>query len=179
MENTSINKTQIETMIKLNYFSDYGYNLKLLKLFGEFKDGENQYKKTYADKTKEKRIVALKQYENSLEDEKLSIKEHDEFEMKILGHPWTVYDLPKIYVYITSVDTTYSPKVGCYCIANGKSEIMKIDKKTFAKNKIKPGDIIKLLKSTSKPKSKKVGNDWIPIPNTKEWWILNYQVIDL
>jgi DNA polymerase-3 subunit alpha len=178
-ENTPLNTRQIEILIKANYFDEFGLNKKLFNIFNQFTNGDNKYKKTYVDKTKQKRIISLYEYETKIEDEKLSIKEQLAFEKDILGYAQSTYDLPKVYTYILDIDTTYSPKLNCYCLANGKTEIMKIDKKTFNKNKVKAGDIVKLLKSVPKPKSKKVGDDWVPIPNTKEWWIQNYQIVDL
>jgi hypothetical protein len=176
IDNTSINKTQIETMIKLNFFSDYGYNLKLLKIFKEFKDGENQYKKTYVDKTKQVRIAALKEYEDQLEDEKLPMLEQFKFEEEMLGVPQSTYDLPKTLTYITDVNTTYSPKLECYCIANGKTEIMKIDKKTFKKHPVQKGNILQIIETDRKPRRWKENEQWVSNPNMLEWWIVKYAI---
>ena len=41
---------------------------KLYNIFNEFINGEHKYKKTYADKTKQKRIAELKEIEKNMEN---------------------------------------------------------------------------------------------------------------
>ena len=49
-----------KNLIKINYFRQFGGNLKLLRLFDEFRSGDGRYSRKYTDKTKEKRIEILK-----------------------------------------------------------------------------------------------------------------------
>lgn len=178
-ENTSINTRQIEILIKLNYFDEFGNNGKLYNIFNEFINGEHKYKKTYVDKTKQKRIAELKEIEKNMEDTKLPIKEQLEFEKEILGYPVSTYKLPKSYVYILDIDKKYSPKVTCYCLANAKSEVMKIPKEYYNKHKIEQGDIIIINKFKRKPKLRKTENGFEPIEGEFEWWIEDYSKKEL
>jgi hypothetical protein len=57
-DNTSINKTQIANLIKLNYFNDFGENKKLLIVYEKYCE---KYKKTYVDKIKAIKINELKE----------------------------------------------------------------------------------------------------------------------
>ncbi len=178
-ENCIANNRQIEIMTTLNYFKKFGRNKKLLSILEKFNKGEMQYKKTYVDKTKEKRIQALKDFENEQEDIAFPIKEQMEYEIKILGHPQTTYNLHPKFVYVLNIDKTYSPKVKLYGLQSGKIADMKIDKKTFNMNKIFEKDIIQILNHTVKPKSRKTDTGYEIIPNTKEFWITEYQKINL
>lgn len=178
-ENTSINTRQTEILIKLNYFEEFGNNGKLYNIFNEFINGEHKYKKTYADKTKQKRIAELKEIEKNMENTKLPIKEQIEFEKEILGYPTSTYKLPKSYLYILDTDVKYSPKVVCYCLANGKSEVMKIPKQYYNKHKIKQGDIIIASKFKKKPKLKKTETGFEPIEGEFDWWIEEYSKKEL
>lgn len=54
-----------------------------MKLYREFKDGENRFSKTHVAATQEKRLVALRDLEDSLEDERISIHETVAFEILI------------------------------------------------------------------------------------------------
>lgn len=175
IEEVSINKTQLETLIKLNYFPDYGYNLKLLNIYKEF---SLKYKRTYAKKTKLMRINELKEYESTVADEKIPIKEQLAFELEVMRTLKSTYDLPKQYIYIIDCDTTYSPKLKCYCLANGKTAIMKVEKRTYNKNKIKKGDIIRIIRSHPAPRKKKEGDDWVVVEGEKDWWIDSYEIVN-
>jgi hypothetical protein len=53
---------------------------------------------------------------------------------------------------------------------------MKVDKKTFNKNKVSQGDIVRLVKLHKKPKSKKVGDQWVQT-DIMEWWIDDYVIV--
>ena len=61
-ENTKLNKTSIEILIKMNYFEEFGTINTLLKLYEIFRDN---YKKTYVDKTKQKKIEIVKELEST------------------------------------------------------------------------------------------------------------------
>jgi DNA polymerase-3 subunit alpha len=176
-ENTSVNSRQLEILIKGNFFSEFGYNKKLLNIYKEFEDGKNRYDVKHKEATKIKRIAALKEFENQSEDEKLTVREQLSFEREMLGYAQSTYNLSKTYVYLLDVDTTYSPKLNCYCLANGKTETMKIDKKTFKKNIVSQGDIIRLVKLHKKPKMQKQGDEWIQT-DIMEWWIDDYVVVN-
>ena len=58
-ENTSIGDSKIETLISLNYFSDFGRNKKLLDIFNEFTNGKNRYNKKHTQKNETKKKIPL------------------------------------------------------------------------------------------------------------------------
>lgn len=96
--------------------------------------------------------------------------------------------LDKRYIMVTNLETRYSPKFIGYCLNNGETEEFKVyaSKKgkgmpgtTYFKDRpFKEGDILFTNKFNSKPKSIKTEDGWEDIPNSKEWWITDYQVVD-
>lgn len=139
-ENTTINIRQVRVLTTINFFSEFGKNKKLLsvlELFG------NRYSKQHTDKTKVKRVAEIKKFEADAEDVALPLNEQIELEQEYVGYITVrIEDIPKRYVYVKDIDTKYTPRVTLYCLNTGKTLEMKVDKKAFAKNKIKKGDVI-------------------------------------
>lgn len=174
LEEKQIMSVKIGDLIKIQYFEEFGNNGKLLKLYDEFNNGKNKYNRKHKDNTKEKRIEALKQMEKELPDEKLPIKTQMDFENEILGYVQVTCDVDKRYIYIMDVNTKFAPRVECYCLANGKTESMKINRKVFNKNPIETNDIIYIKKCTPKTQKRFENGKFIDIEGTKEWWIDDY-----
>lgn len=85
-ENTSCNSRQIKILISLDYFKEFGGINYLLKIFDEFEDGKNKYKKTYVEKTKTKRIEALKSMLSEIEAPPTTIIDIITNEKEYLGY---------------------------------------------------------------------------------------------
>lgn len=175
-EKTSANTRQINILIQLNYFKCFGNNGKLLALYKEFTEGENRYDKKHKDKTKQKRVEALKQMEQDLPNTKIPIIEQMEFENEILGYIQLTYNVDKRYVYIMDVNTKFAPRVEVYCLANGKTESMKIQRKIFNNKPLCKNDVIFIKVCKPKPQNKFENGRYVPIPDTKEWWIEDYEI---
>jgi DNA polymerase-3 subunit alpha len=169
----------MKIFIKLNYFNKFGGNQKLLNIYEEFSTGKNKYGKNLKESTKQNRINELKEFEKQAKNTMLSIKEQLGFELEVLGNPISVFQVPKGTGYALEVDISYSPKIRIYGLLNGKILDMKIDKKTFNKNKIAQFEFIRIIKHNCKPKYRKNGENFEPIPNTQEWWIEEYEKINL
>jgi DNA polymerase-3 subunit alpha len=179
-ENTSLGDSKTETLIKLNYFSDFGRNRKLLDIFTEFTKGKNKYDKKHTDTTKQKRIPLLYEYEKTVEDIALPIKDQITFEQEVLGEPMSIFELPR-HVFVLDVDTKNSPRLSVYGLYTGKNDIIKIDKKTYNKSKVQKGDIVFIDKFKMKPRAKFNGNDEKGKPmfsytDEKDCWITDYKI---
>ena len=97
-------------------------------------------------------------------------------------------DIDKRYVLVMDLDTKYSPKFNAYCLNNGKVQELKVYKQkkgrgqnnvTYFKDKpFKDGDLLYTNKFNSKPQSMKTEDGWVDIPDTKEWWLIDYNVVD-
>jgi len=179
-EKTTLGDAKIEALIKLNYFSQFGRNKKLLDIFLEFTKGKNRYDKKHKDKTKQLRIQGLYEYEKTVEDAVLPITEQITYETEMFGIPMTTYDLPKC-IYVLSVDIKNAPKLSVYGLNTGKLDTIKIQKKIFKKNEVKVGDIIYIKKHNFKLKAIFVGNDEKGKPifkhgSEKECWLEEYTI---
>jgi DNA polymerase III alpha subunit len=176
LEEKGILCSKIEDLIKIQYFNEFGDNGKLLNLYKEFTEGESRYDKKHKDKTKVKRIEALKQIESAMLNTQISIKDQMDFENEILGYVQVTRDVDKRYVYVMDVNTKFAPRVEVYCLNNGKSESMKIQKRVFNRTPLEAGDIIHIHNCLSKPQKRFENGKFIDIPDTKEWWIEDYRI---
>lgn len=173
----AFNATNIEVLIKMDYFREFGHNGKLMEVWRQFRCGEGmQYKKTYVDSTRTKRIAALTQFEGSCPDEPLSPYDQLSFESIHYGSPISVFpDCRQTYV-VMAVETKYSPKVSLYSAATGKSGTIKIKKDTFKSQPLDVGDVIIVGKYDKRPRYTYIDGKSVPIPGTKELWVQEYVV---
>ena len=147
-ENTSIDKRQLETLIKCNYFDEFGKNGKLIELLERFKE---KYKKTHTDKTKMKRLEELREYEGYIDDCRLPFCEQIETELDVLGYIAFRAPCNKRLFYVVDSNTRYTPILNIYSLSSGKTSRCKVEKKAYAKSKIKNGDILYVQEVTRKP----------------------------
>lgn len=147
-ENTSIDKRQLETLIKCNYFDEFGKNGKLIELLERFKE---KYKKTHTDKTKMKRLEELREYEGCIDDCRLPFCEQIETELDVLGYIAFRAPCNKRLFYVVDSNTKYTPILNIYSLSSGKTSRCKVEKKAYAKSKIKNGDILYVQEATKKP----------------------------
>ena len=138
-ENTTINIRQLRVLTSINFFREFGKNKKLLSILEKF---DERYSKQHTDKTKAKRIQEIRDYEESLDDEALPLGEQIALEMDYIGYISVRMDISKRYTYVADIDTKFTPRVSLYCLNTGKTIDAKVDKKKFAKNKFKQGDVI-------------------------------------
>jgi len=179
MEEKSILCVKIESLIKIQYFEEFGKNQKLLTLYDEFQNGTFRYDRKHKDKTKEKRIIELKRIEEETLNENVPLKDQLDFENKILGYINCTYPINKRYVYISGVDTKYAPRVDCYCLNNGKYETMKIQKRLFNNNLLEEGDVIYMEHCEKKNRMVKTENGFDTIEDEFVWWIRDYRKVDI
>lgn len=187
----ALNTAVVEKLIKLDYFSEFGSIKKLLRLYNEFYNGSHCFKSTFVPASQQKRmdeLIAIETGDNSgvvgflsgiLDDNtakvSITIDEDDpidvvRYECELIGSPMTLLPAPyKGYYAILEVDTKYSPKIRLQSVTTGNVGMMKILKKTFQQNPLKPGMIIRL-------------NRWRPKeaygrPGVMENWIDAYTVV--
>ncbi len=185
---------QLDILIKLGYFSDFGSIGKLLKIVEIY----NQYgSKTIIKKdqcTIDKDIML--QYATETEKQ-YRLKDKDGFINYLLGditykeYPITqrIKDEKEYlgYVslkiegksstwYVTDINTKYSPKVFLYNVGTGEEKVVKIEKRKY---QLAPFDKDVCLRATfeTKNKCKKDENgDWVKLEE-KEEWIKYYSVV--
>lgn len=155
-EKTSVNSRQMDILIKLNFFEEFGGNRYLLDIYKLF---ASRYKKTYVEKTKIKRIEEINNEILNISNVSFGIKEQLQYEKEFLGFPQSTFDMDSDFIYVSDIDLKYSPKVMCYYLKNGYEECLKILKSDYKQETFDVGDIIKLGSVISKPKAKKVDVD--------------------
>lgn len=126
-EDSLANKTRILNLIKLNFFSEFGGNAKLIKVYEEFDSGKNKYDKKHVDKTKEKRLPLLIDFEKSLDDESLPLSEQIAAELDLLEYIQTdLSSLDRQAILVTAVDTKYSPRLSVMRLRDGETTQIKM-----------------------------------------------------
>jgi DNA polymerase III alpha subunit len=184
-ENTNLGSSKIGELIKLNYFSDFGRNKKLLTIFNEFTNGKNRYDKKHSEKTKVKRIQALHEFESTVEDLSLPYAEQIAYETELLGTPMSIYDLPKGTCFIIDLDLKNSPKATVYGLSTGVLTEVKVLKKIYNKQPFNKGNVVQFLKLQKKPKVKFMGQDqngkpiFEPIEGEFDAWSENYKLVNV
>jgi DNA polymerase III alpha subunit len=158
-DNTALGNAKIETLITLNYFSEFGRNQKLATIFQEFTKGKNRYNTKHTEKTKQSRIPLLYDIENNTEDIALPIKEQIKYETELLGTPMTTYPVQNGTSYIIDLDLKNSPKATVYGLSTGKIVDVKIQEKHYKKLPFEKGDIVRFLNIKRKQKVKFVGKN--------------------
>ena len=198
-EDRQINSRQMEILIQLQYFDEFGKNKKLLETYRYFK---NLYgRKTIAkDKLEDLGLIpedivecfekeTEKQYTNidymkilanveaRIPNEIVPITEQVLFEADVVGYISMVYDVDKRYCLVTDVDTKYSPRVRLYSLGSGKETTCKINKITFNETPFKKGQLIKCGRFYQKDRQRKTETGW-ESTGEKDWWLANYELVD-
>lgn len=185
---------QLDILIKLGYFSDFGSIGKLLKIVEVY----NQYgSKTIIKKdqcTINKDIML--QYATETEKQ-YRLKDKDGFinyllknitykeypiaqrikdEKEYLGYISLKIEGKSNTWYVTDINTKYSPKISLYNVGTGEEKVVKIEKRKY---QMAPFDKDVCLRATfeTKNKCKKDENgEWVKLEE-KEEWIKYYSVI--
>ena len=198
-EDGQINSRQMEILIQLQYFDEFGKNKKLLDVYRYFKTlyGRKMLVKDKLeslglikediidcfDKETEKQYVnidyikILSNVEKRIPDEILPIAEQVNLEMDVVGYISMTYNVDKKYCLAIDVDTKYSPKITLYSLGSGKEISCKINKTLFKSRPFKKGQLIKCGKFEEKYKQRKTENGWEKT-SEKEWWVCSYDLVD-
>lgn len=198
-EDKKINSRQMEILIKLQYFEEFGKNKKLLEIYSRFKKlyGRKQltkekladYKLSVEDikenfeKETEKQYIGinylniLEEMEKKILDENIPLGEQVAFELEMIGYINAIYDVDKRICFVTSLNTKYSPVVTLYSLGSGKYTTCKISKQKFKGNPFKEGQILKCKKFEKRNKMQKTENGWRETEE-REWWLSDYEILE-
>ena len=198
IQDLRVDSRKLEILIKLDFFSEFGgikYLLECNKVFNQYY-GKKQIKKDkafengldfdilrkYATKETPKMFSGIdsvgmvKELITSIPNEKTSLKSIIGYQIENLGYIDIVDSKYAGYCVVTDLNVDFSPKLKLYALANGNTIPVKIDKKTFAANQVRRGDIIKVENQYRKNKMKKENGQWIQ-SEEKEWWLSEYKII--
>ena len=189
------NSAKIDTLIRLNYFSDFGDIGKLLmivKIYEQYAEStiikkekcliDREIMLRFATETeKQYRIIDKKKFVSYLCDnsapEPYTLAQRLKDEQELLGRNVYMDSKLKYQGFVTDVNTSFSPKITLYDLSTGKTETIKCYKKTFAEQPLAKGMIITYY-TESKPKSRlnPETKQWEKIPNEFEQWFKWYQI---
>ena len=141
--NTCVKKNQIELLIHLGYFSDFGGSKKLLEIFNEFNDGKNRLTKSLSEKSVIARTEKLEQLETELPDEALGVYDavRSEAEFMCICLSFDESEPSKHY-FVQEIDDQYGIKIKLYNLRRGKSGVAKVRKDLFRAKPLAAGQII-------------------------------------
>lgn len=198
LEKTTINSKQLDILIKIDFFEEFGninYLLRCNEIFSKYHDKKQLRKeKLYEEgisfdvvrnccgKETPKTFMELdsigliKKLIKSIPNEPTTLKTKINYQLELLGYINVVDKKYAGYCVVTDLNVDYSPKLKLYALANGNTIPVKIDKKIFKNQPLRRGDIIKVIRQNKKPKMKKVEGKWIETEE-KEWWITEYEYV--
>ncbi|MDY7043727.1 PHP domain-containing protein [Virgibacillus sp. M23] len=170
-----INSRQMQILISLGYFSEFGGNKKLLSVFNFF---EKTYKPNLKLKTKKDRYTKVLHYENDLNDESLSLVEQCESELEFLGHVETVDEemSPNIMMITEVLKRKTYTRAKAYQFSTGETREFKVGSRTYQYVPFDEKDIVQILHADVKPKNKKINGVWQQTKD-KELWLKELKFI--
>jgi DNA polymerase III alpha subunit len=178
-EKTSVNSRQLEILIRLDFFSEFGKPKKLYNIYMEFAEGKNRYDIKHKPATKEKRTIALKEIEKQMPNDKFPISETLLAELEYYGYiSTTIPTLSYDYAVVTDINAKWkNPILTLHHLSNGEIETIKIKKNTFIEYPLKVGDMIK-IKNKIQDWKWSMGNDGkFKRLDVKEWFLTEWNFV--
>ena len=201
VKKTSCNSRQLQILIELDYFSEFGdvnFLLTINNLFGEVY-GKQQIKKDkipklgeyitemdvrqFAGKESEKTFTKvdtfrlLKYLAATIQVPPATIMERISYQKENLGYVDIVDKKYAGLALVMSVNTKWTPWLTLYALANGKTIECKVDKRDYNRQPVKEGDVVRIEGQTYKSKQRKTENGFEAVPGSKVLWITRYRKV--
>lgn len=201
VKKTSCNSRQLQILIELDYFSEFGdvnFLLTINNLFGEVY-GKQQIKKDkipklgeyitemdvrqFAEKESEKTFTKvdtfrlLKYLAATIQVPPATIMERISYQKENLGYVDIVDKKYAGLALVMSVNTKWTPWLTLYALANGKTIECKVDKRNYNRQPVKEGDVVRIEGQTYKNKQRKTENGFEAVPGSKVLWITRYRKV--
>lgn len=171
-ETLPINKTKMISLIRMNFFSEFGGNKKLAEIYDLFNEQYKPKSKTF--KSKQAKYLAAKELEDKLPDESFSIIEQCEFELYYTGRVTSKNEsIPPKYAFVTEVTKIGKSRTSAivFIINKGVSTPIKVKSNTYRNVPFQLGDLVEVQETKLKAKMQKVGGEWIKSETDKEIWV--------
>ena len=174
--NTCLDTRQIQILIELNYFEQFGKSGKLMKVYKEFFEGKLKLTKTV--KSFDSRLSACREFEKSLPDDELDIKQRLLSEFSNVGLCLSADKTqPNILYFVQEVDAKYGVKCKLYSVQRGTIGTVRIRKNDYAKKPVKAGDCINLVKFNKSPRYAYQNGERKALPGENDIWAEEYEVV--
>lgn len=195
---TKVNSGQLETLIKLNYFSEFGNPNQLLeqvKIINTYSDRTDLFKTdideiiphdlmvTMCDKETEKKYCTIKNRAvidyliSKTTDVKTTLTDRIKYEADCLGYiQLTMPKLKDSYIYVLDIDGKFSNKtVTAYVLKTGQQRRLKVKARTLEAAPIEKGDILRIDEEREEGRwSKDETGKWIQSQTDKETILRKY-----
>ena len=187
------NSRQLDILIKLNYFSEFGkigtllrivdlYNLyggkKLLKK-DKCKLPSELLSKYCTETDKQWRVQdqdgLIEELCSMIPDIDVPIQSKIEWSKEYLGYISTVMPEKKDVGYVMDLNTNWSPRITIYQLWDGKTITYKLQKKAYEKNPFNKGCLLQFHSEMRNKSRKDENGQWIKL-SEQEPWITNYLV---
>ena len=191
------NSRQLDLLIRLNYFSEFGRSLKLIRiaeLYYKY-NGKKVLKKEklglpveiverYAKSSTEKQYrfeeegmaAMLSEVCSLVPDQDLPLIAQIEAQKEYLGYIDLVDPAQPAKAVILDVNTRYTPKLSLYRLYDGQTISVKLKKKDYENNPVVSGMIID-YRTTTKPAWKKDGDNWVQDYSREDVWLTSYTIV--
>lgn len=197
---TKINSRQMKILIELDFFSEFGDANLLLRQYELYdtlgdkvqlkKDNLAKVGLTEEDVrpfafTETEKMFKMNMREmlisiaNGLRYHPRTLKEKIAAQVEHLGYVDIAEKQYAGMAAVLAVDTKYAPKLKLHSLKNGTIVECKVDKRTFSKNRLAEGDLVRIYSQTKKPKLRRTDSgDYEPVPGVDELWLTKYVKID-
>lgn len=203
IDSSSVNKRQMEILINLNFFSEFGKSAELMEIYmcmkdekkasfiyADFADSKKvplKYDPKHKDNTKEKRLENIKNYELAVKanpPKSMDLVELLRYEKENLGYSISTYPTIADDTYvIIDINDRYTPLLELYNLQNGSIVNYKIKKNNYWRDKrqsvpaVAIGDIVKVVETKEEFGWKKVDNEWIRNESKIDTFITKISII--
>lgn len=179
LNDTCLDMRQMQVLISIGYFEQFGKSAKLMELYRLFREGPNKLTKTI--KSWEKRLTALREQERGMKDEDLPIEQIVKSENEFIGLCFSSSLYAAGEYLVTEVDDKYGIKLRLYNIREGRyTPQIRMKKDLFETLKPQVGQILLLKQDSYRKMPKRIYADGKSVlsDTEKDIWLLNYQVKD-
>lgn len=172
--NTCLNVRNVEILIGLNYFRNFGKTEKLMNIFNNFYEGES--KLTKGIKSFNDRLELCRKYEDIQEDKDLPDGVRLKYELENIGLCLSTDPAASNSSYfVYEIDDKYTIKLNLYNIRRGTTGLVKVAKKDY--HTVGVGSCIHINKYRQGPKYTFNKGVKTKIPGEFEIWVTDYNVL--
>lgn len=192
-ENTNVDKSQFDTLIKLGFFSpefcSIGTLLRIIDMYNLYgskrilkkdkcslppeilskycTETAKQYKITDSDGLLQELCGMIPK------DCHVPLMSEIQWQQEYLGYCSIIMPEQKDVGYVMNVDCKYSPKITMYLLNKGATVTYKLSKAAYQKQPFDTGDFIQ-VRTEQRNKSRKTENGWEKVSNEYDTWITAY-----
>lgn len=200
----AIDSRQLQTLIKIDYFEEFGNSNKLLKVYGVFskvydnnrqafkkqikKDSLADYGITvelvqaFAHKETPKMYTMIDMYMMLKELEKVDFRPLPStmiasYQQTILGSITITDKLMSGVCIVSEADCKYTPRITGYSLKNGGYSSFKIPSKIYFANPLCEGDAVKIFEYSYRQKRRYEDGKVVEVLDEKELWVTGYSIL--